>query len=37
MKCPAGYKLTKSQEKVNNFAEDIKLFGNNKKELETVI
>ena len=38
-KCTAGYKLSKSQEKINHlmYMDDIKLFGKNKKELETLI
>ena len=36
-KCTAGYKLTKSKEKINHliYMDDIKLFANNVKELET--
>ena len=34
-KCTAGYKLIKSQEKIN--MDDIKLFAKNEKELETLI
>ena len=36
-KCTAGYKLSKSQEKINLLmqVEDIKLFAKNEKELET--
>ena len=36
-KCTAGYKLTKSQEKINPqmYMDDIKLFVKNEKELET--
>ena len=37
-KCTAGYKLGRSQEKVNHLMYmDIKLFANNEKELETLI
>ena len=38
-KCTAGYKLSKSQEKINHLMDmdDIKLFAKNKKELETLI
>ena len=38
-KCTAGYKLSRSQEKVNHFTymDDIKLFAKNEKELETLI
>ena len=38
-KCTAGYKLSKSQEKINHliYMGDIKLFGKNEKELETPI
>ena len=38
-KCTAGYKLTKSQEKINDwmYMDDIKLFAKNEKELETLI
>ena len=36
MKCTAGYKLSRSQEKINHM-DDIKLFAKNKKELETLI
>ena len=38
-KCPAGYKLSKSQEKINHlmYMDDIKLFAKNEKELETLI
>ena len=38
-KCTAGYKLSRSQEKVNHliFMDDIKLFAKNEKELETFI
>ena len=38
-KCTAGYKLSRSQEKVNHlmYMDDIKLFAKNKKELETLI
>ena len=35
-KCTAGYRLTKSQEKINH-QDDIKLFAKNEKELETLI
>ena len=35
-KCTAGYKLSKSQEKINHM-NDIKLFAKNEKELETLI
>ena len=36
-KCTDGYKLTKSQEKINHlmYMNDAKLFANNEKELET--
>ena len=38
-KCTAGYKLARSQEKVNHlmYMDDIKLFAKNEKELETLI
>ena len=38
-KCTAGYKLIKSQEKINHqmCMDDIKLFAKNEKELETLI
>ena len=38
-KCTAGYKLSRSQEKINHlmYMDDIKLFANNEKELETLI
>ena len=38
-KCKAGYKLSKSQQKINilMYMDDIKLFAKNKKELETLI
>ena len=38
-KCPAGYKLSRSQEKINHlmYLDDIKLFAKNEKELETLI
>ena len=38
-KCTAGYKLSRSQEKVNHlmYLDDIKLFAKNEKELETLI
>ena len=37
-KCTAGYKLSRSQEKVNHlmYMDDIKLFAKNEKELETL-
>ena len=37
-KCTAGYKLSRSQEKVNHlmYIDDIKLFAKNEKELETL-
>ena len=37
-KCTAGYKLSRSQEKINHvmYMDDIKLFSKNKKELETL-
>ena len=36
-KCTAGYKLSKSKEKINHlmYMDDIRLFGKNEKELET--
>ena len=38
-KCTAGYKLSRSQEKINHlmYMDDIKLFAINEKELETLI
>ena len=38
-KCAAGYKLSRSQEKINYlmYVDDIKLFAKNEKELETLI
>ena len=38
-KCTAGYKHSKSQEKINHlmYMDDIKLFTKNQKELETII
>ena len=38
-KCTAGYKLRKSQEKINHlmYIDDIKLFATKEKELETLI
>ena len=38
-KCTAGYKLSKSQEKINQlmYMDDIKLIAKNEKELETLI
>ena len=38
-KCAAGYKLSKSQEKINHlkYMDDIKLFAKNEKEMETLI
>ena len=38
-KCTAGYKLTKSQEKINHlmYMDDIKPFAKNEKELEILI
>ena len=38
-KCTAGYKLSRSQEKINHlmYIDDIKLFAKNEKELETLI
>ena len=37
-KCTGGYKLSKSQEKINflMYMDDIKLFAKNEKELETL-
>ena len=37
-KCAAGYKLSRSQEKINHlmYMDDIKLFAKNEKELETL-
>ena len=37
--CTAGYKLSRSQEKINHlmYMDDIKLFAKNEKELETLI
>ena len=37
-KCTAGYKLTKSQEKINHlmYMDDIKLLAKNEKELKTL-
>ena len=37
-KCPAGYKLSRSQGKINHlmYMDDIKLFTKNEKELETL-
>ena len=37
--CTAGYKLSRSQEKINHliYIDDIKLFAENEKELETLI
>ena len=39
MKCTAGYKLSKSQEKINQlmYMDGIKRFAKNEKELETLI
>ena len=39
IKCTAGYKLSRSQEKINHlmYMDDIKLLSNNEKELETLI
>ena len=36
-KCTAGYKLSRSQEKINHlmYMDDLKLFAKNEKELET--
>ena len=38
-KCTAGYKFSKSQKKISHlmYMDDIKLFGKNEKELETLI
>ena len=38
-KCAAGYKLNRSQEKINHlmYMDDIKLFAKNERELETLI
>ena len=38
-KCAAGYKLSRSQEKINHlmYKDDIKLFAKNEKELKTLI
>ena len=38
-KCAAGYKFSRSQEKINHlmYMDDIKLFAKNEKELETLI
>ena len=38
-KCTTGYKLSRSQEKINHvmYVDDIKLFAKNEKELETLI
>ena len=38
-KCAAGYKLSRSQEKINHlmYMDDIKSFSKNEKELETLI
>ena len=38
-KCTAGYKLSKSQEKINHliYMDDIKLFAKNEQELENLI
>ena len=38
-KCTAGYKLSRSQEKINDllYMGDIKLFGKSEKELESLI
>ena len=38
-KCTAGYKLSKSQQKINHlmYMDDIKLFDKNEKELEALI
>ena len=38
-KCTAGYKLSRSQEKINQlmYMDDIKLSAKNEKELETLI
>ena len=39
LKCISGYKLHKSQEKINHliYMDDIKLFSKSEKELETLI
>ena len=38
-KCTAGYKLSRSQEKIDHlmYMDDIKLFAKNEKEMETLI
>ena len=38
-KCTAGYKLCRSQEKINHlmYIDDIKLFAKNEKKLQTLI
>ena len=38
-KCTVGYKLSKSQEKINHlmYMDDIKLFKENEKEMENLI
>ena len=38
-KCPAGYKLSRSQEKINHlmYMDDVKLFAKNERKLETLI
>ena len=38
-KCTTGYKLSRSQEKINHliYMDDIRLFAKNEKELETLI
>ena len=38
-KCTSGYKLSRSQEKINHlmYMDDIKLFAKNEKPLETLI
>ena len=38
-KCTGGYKLNRSQEKINHlmYMDDIKLFAKKEKELETLI
>ena len=38
-KCITGYQLSRSQEKINHlmYVDDIKLFGKNENELETLI
>ena len=38
-KCAAGYKLSRSQEKINHliYMDDIKLFAKNEKEHETLM